>query len=216
MIKPMHVATRSWLGLLCCCAVASRADAAIYAFTDAAGGTHYSNVPSDPRYTLLLADPEPASSAATGGGWRARAATYAELIDATAQHLAVQPALLRAVIATESAFEPQAVSRKGAQGLMQLLPATARRYGVHSPFDPAENIAGGARYLRDLLRRYGNDLKLALAAYNAGEDAVDRYGGRIPPFPETQQYVPTVLKWYQRFRAEAAVDGYSATLPPPT
>lgn len=162
----------------------------------------------------MLADPLPVSTAPTAGGWRARAETYAQLIDATAQHVAVHPALLRAVIAAESAFDPQAVSAKGAQGLMQLRPATAHRYGVTRPFDPAENVRGGARYLHDLLKRYRNDLELALAAYNAGENAVDRYGGRIPPYPETQQYVPTVLRWYRQFRAEAGDSAAGPALPP--
>jgi soluble lytic murein transglycosylase-like protein len=82
-----------------------------------------------------------------------------------------------------------------------LRPATAERYGVRRPFDPADNLRGGARYLSDLLRRYDNDLKLALAAYNAGEDAVERYGRSIPPFPETRAYVPAVLSLYRRFLA---------------
>lgn len=95
-----------------------------------------------------------------------------------------------------------AVSPKGAQGLMQLLPSTMRRYRVDRPFDPRENLRGGASYIKDLLQRYSNDMELALAAYNAGEDAVNRYGKRIPPFAETQAYVPAVLKFYHRFQSE--------------
>jgi soluble lytic murein transglycosylase-like protein len=186
--------------LLITAAAAARAD--IYAFTDTAGVTHYSNVPVDPRYQRVMAEPpSDALVAAPLGEWRSRAAAYSEMIDEAARRAEVSPALLRAVIAVESAFDPRAVSPKGAQGLMQLRPATARRYGVHRPFDPRDNLRGGASYIRDLLKRYGNDLELALAAYNAGEDAVERHGRTIPPFPETQAYVPAVLKYYRRFLA---------------
>ena len=180
------------------------AHADIYAFTDGAGVIHYSNVPTDSRYERLIADP-PAprgSSTPPGAELRAKAAALADLIDEAARHAEVSPALLRAVIAVESAFDPRAVSPKGAQGLMQLRPATARRYGVSHPFDPRDNLRGGASYIRDLLKRYGNDIELALAAYNAGEDAVDRHGRTIPPFPETQAYVPAVLRFYRRFLAD--------------
>ncbi len=183
------------------------AQADIFAFTDAAGVTHYSNVPVDGRYALLLRDPEPAPEAGTlgpAGTVQQRAAAMAPLIERAAREAAVQPALLRAVIAIESAFNPRAVSRAGAQGLMQLHPNTARRYGVAHPFDPAENLAGGARYLSDLIRRYDNNLELALAAYNAGEESVDRYGRRIPPFRETQHYVPAVLKLYRELLSRSA------------
>ena len=180
------------------------AHADIYAFTDGAGVIHYSNVPADSRYERLIAEPPPpeATSTPRGAELRAKAAVFSDLIDEAARHAEVSPALLRAVIAVESAFDPRAVSSKGAQGLMQLRPATAHRYGVHRPFDPRDNLRGGASYIRDLLKRYGNDLELALAAYNAGEDAVDRHGRTIPPFPETQAYVPAVLRFYRRFLAD--------------
>jgi soluble lytic murein transglycosylase-like protein len=186
---------------LCVVATGFQARADIYAYTDAQGSAHYSNVPNDPRFTLLLkSPPEPAAAPAAAVSipqrWRERAASYQGLIDRTAKRMALQPALLKAVIAVESAFNPRAVSRAGAQGLMQLLPVTARRYGVGNAFDPEQNVLAGAQYLRDLLRRYNNNLELALAAYNAGEDAVDRYGQQIPPFRETQGYVPAVLRLY--------------------
>ncbi len=113
---------------------------------------------------------------------------YAALILAAAQKYGLDEKLLARVIAVESNFNPEAVSRKRALGLMQLLPETASRYSVSNVFDPAENIEGGARYLRDLLDRYHGNLKLALAAYNAGPETVERYGG-LPPFAETQNYV---------------------------
>jgi soluble lytic murein transglycosylase-like protein len=193
----------------------------IYSYFDAAGGVHYSNVPVDPRYRRLLAEPpDPAHRPQVLGlarnEVRRRAALYSALIDDVARRAQLQPALLCAVIAIESAFDPRAVSRKGAQGLMQLRPATAKRYGVQRPFDPAENVRGGAGYLKDLLKRYGNDLELALAAYNAGEDAVDRHGRTIPPFAETQAYVPAVLTLYRELSGSMGLNPYQKTLLPST
>ena len=121
----------------------------------------------------------------------APAGPYAALIRAAAEKDGVSEKLITHVIAVESNFNPRAVSRKRAQGLMQLLPETAARYFVANVFDPAQNIDGGTRYLKDLLQLYRGDLKLALAAYNAGPDMVERYGG-IPPFPETQNYVKRI------------------------
>jgi soluble lytic murein transglycosylase-like protein len=100
------------------------------------------------------------------------------------------------VIGVESAYDARAVSKRGAAGLMQLMPPTAARFGVTDPFDPVQNIRGGTQYLQELLRRFGNDVELALAAYNAGEAAVERYGRKVPPYPETIAYVPRVLRAY--------------------
>jgi len=121
-------------------------------------------------------------------------------IDAIARRHGVDPLLVRAVIRVESNFDPRAVSPKGAAGLMQLMPATATRYGVENRFDPAQNIDGGVRYLRDLMAMFDGNLSLALAAYNAGKGAVLKYGRRIPPYPETQQYVVWVRSFYDQFR----------------
>ncbi len=183
-------------GLAPACACAD-----VFSFTDERGVTHFSNVPDDARFQLLLAAPPDASPA--GGGphgidWLARAAHYDALIAGAAKSATIQAALLRAVIVVESGFNPRAVSKRGAVGLMQLLPATARRYGVKNPFDPEQNVRAGARYLSDLLTRFDSNLELALAAYNAGEAAVERYGRRIPPYPETMHYVPSVIGVYQR------------------
>lgn len=125
-----------------------------------------------------------------------RRARYEHLITSNARRYRLSPALLHAVIRAESAYNHRAVSHAGAQGLMQLMPATARRYGVRDSFDPAQNIRGGAAYLRDLLDMFDQDVKLALAGYNAGEGAVMKYGRSIPPYKETQSYVRKVLRYY--------------------
>lgn len=121
------------------------------------------------------------------------------ILDA-AQRNGLNSALLRSVIRAESNFDPNATSSKGAVGLMQLMPGTARMYGVRDSTDPEDNIHGGARFLADLLQRFDNDLELSLAAYNAGPTAVVKHGRAIPPYPETQQYVARVLRYYREYR----------------
>lgn len=121
---------------------------------------------------------------------------FAPFVKAAAEMYDIDPDLLDAVIRVESAYNPEAVSVKGAVGLMQLMPATAKRYGVKNRKDPADNINGGAYYLSDLLKLFKSDLTLALAAYNAGEHAVIKYGNQIPPFRETQNYVARIMKFY--------------------
>ncbi|BAU50046.1 hypothetical protein SVA_3510 [Sulfurifustis variabilis] len=130
----------------------------------------------------------------------ARGERYRALVEQAAREYTLDSALLHAVIATESAYDPRAVSPKGAVGLMQLMPETARRYGVSDAFDPGENVRAGARYLRDLLARFDNDVALSLAAYNAGERAVIDRGYRIPPYKETLRYVPAVLARYREIK----------------
>lgn len=123
---------------------------------------------------------------------RGNAAPYANLINQQANRFGVDADLVQSVVRAESGFNPQAVSKSGAQGLMQLMPATAKGLGVTNPFDPAQNIAGGTQYLSQLLKRFEGNKTLAVAAYNAGPNAVSRYGG-VPPFAETQNYVQKVL-----------------------
>jgi soluble lytic murein transglycosylase-like protein len=123
---------------------------------------------------------------------------FDEIIRAAADRYGVDPDLIHSVIAVESNFNPKAVSRRNARGLMQLLPNTAARLGVKNIFDPKENVDGGTRYLRDMLARYNNDVALALAAYNAGPESVEKYGKRIPPYPETRQYIDRIARTYAK------------------
>jgi soluble lytic murein transglycosylase-like protein len=124
---------------------------------------------------------------------------YDRMVNRIARTYGVESALLHAVISVESRYRPAAISRAGAIGLMQLMPKTAKRYGVDNPLDPTQNVRGGARYLRYLLKKYHNDRNLALAAYNAGEASVAKYGNQIPPYPETTDYVPRVMEYYRRY-----------------
>jgi soluble lytic murein transglycosylase-like protein len=124
---------------------------------------------------------------------------YDRMVNRIARIYGVESALLHAVISVESRYRPAAISRAGAIGLMQLMPETAKRYGVVDPLDPMQNVRGGARYLRYLLKKYHNDRNLALAAYNAGEASVAKYGNQIPPYPETTDYVPRVMEYYRRY-----------------
>jgi soluble lytic murein transglycosylase-like protein len=184
----------------------ARAD--IYAYTSPDGTIHFSNVPDDPHYKLVVRTPvEPTASPGSANAaarWLAHSADYDAAIQRAAFASEVHPALLRAVIVVESGFNPRAISRRGAIGLMQLLPGTARRYGAFNAFDPEQNIHAGARYLAALITRFGGDnLELVLAAYNAGEAAVEKYGRQIPPYRETQLYVPNVLKMYRALLDQA-------------
>jgi soluble lytic murein transglycosylase-like protein len=180
-----------------------RAD--VFSYTDAHGVAHFSNVPADARYRLLISSPVSSGPRAQGGksvDWLAKSAIYDSMIETAAFANTLNPALIRAMIVVESGFNPRAVSKRGAVGLMQLRPETARRYGVANIYDPGENIRAGTHYLSDLMALYGSDTELALAAYNAGEAAVARYGGHIPPFKETLEYVPSVLKIFRALRAQ--------------
>ena len=164
--------------------------------------------PLDGRYKLYKKDRVQQGSIRPvqiyGSVTRAR---YSSQVLAAAQETKVDPALIHAVISVESGYNPSARSHAGAVGLMQLMPQTAKRYGVTDRLDPAQNIRGGARYLRDLKTMFNNNLHLVIAAYNAGEEAVMKYGNRIPPYRETIAYVPKVLGHYRKlqYRVDAPI-----------
>jgi soluble lytic murein transglycosylase-like protein len=180
-------------------ASAAGASSKIYLYIDEEGVRHYTDTPDSNRYRLLVLRPQ--DRTVSGDRYDARLLARATQFDAIIEHAAsasgVESNLLRAVIVVESGFNVRAMSKRGAVGLMQLMPETAARFGISDSFDARQNVSAGARYLKFLLDRFGQNLSLALAAYNAGEDAVDRNGGQIPPFTETMAYVPRVLKIYR-------------------
>lgn len=156
------------------------------------GRLYFTNIMDPPSHTAR----RPTSPMPAATSHAAPAGRLLALMHRLAQQHRVDPRLLQAIIRVESNFNPYAVSPAGAQGLMQLMPATAARYQVDKPFDPQANMEGGIRYLKDLLGIFAGELRYVLAAYNAGEDAVYKYGG-IPPYPETQRYVERVLALYR-------------------
>jgi soluble lytic murein transglycosylase-like protein len=205
---------------------APSAHADVYTFVEDDGTVRLSNVPDDARYKLYLREPNDyklkdnrvniklrnADQYRLNGADNADAKPtglnkqpFQAAVLAAAKLNNLSPALVHAVIAAESNHNPAAISPRGAIGLMQLMPATALRYGVKAKElkQPVSNIRAGARYLADLLSMFGGDLRLALAGYNAGEGAVQRYGNRIPPYAETQAYVPRVLAFYKQFGGES-------------
>jgi soluble lytic murein transglycosylase-like protein len=181
----------------------SGARADIYGFTDENGVKHFTNMPSlDKRYKFIRREggaPPPLAAAHLPS--EADILKYSGIIDIASRSYGVDQSLVHAVIQAESGYNPVAVSRKGATGLMQLMPDTAKRYGVGNALDPVQNIHGGVKYLKDLLAMFNGNVQLALAGYNAGENAVIRAGNRIPPYPETVAYVPKVLDFYRRHAA---------------
>ena len=183
---------------VCAAAICSAAPP-IYKYVDAEGVAHFTDKPDSRRYELVKLTPRGLTRSGDHYDPRllARAAQYDAIIEAEAKSAGVEPNLLRAVIVVESGFNSRAVSKCGAVGLMQLMPATATRFGVSNPYDARQNVRGGALYLAFLINRFRQNVRLALAAFNAGEDAVDRSSGQIPPFIETLEYVPKVLKIYQ-------------------
>ncbi len=172
----------------------------IYKYVDRRGVTHFADRPLHSGFKLYMHSNGTHAAPTRPYSGRVNHRAYDAMVAETARTYDLDAALLHAVITAESDYDPYAVSRSGAVGLMQLMPATARRYGVANRADPRSNLNGGARYLRDLIKLFGNDLRLVLAAYNAGENAVMRYGNAIPPYDETQQYVSKVLRLYRQLR----------------
>ena len=187
-------------------ALAPSVKADIYTYTDANGIVHFSNVRVNKNDKIVVAmqrdesRPEMPRSQIQQIN-QAGKNRFAPLVEEAARTYQVDAALLHAVISAESGYNPAAVSHKGAIGLMQLMPETARRYGVENSLDPAQNIRGGTKYLSYLLQLFDNNLELAVAAYNAGKNAVIRHGYSIPPYRETLGYVPNVLKLQKKFRS---------------
>jgi soluble lytic murein transglycosylase-like protein len=173
------------------------ASADFYMYRDKGGVLRFTNAPSQPEYRFFMAE-VPHLLRLKGFADPARAKRYDPLIAAAAERYKVDMSLIKAVIRAESGFSAHATSPKGAQGLMQLMPATARLHGVLSVYDPEDNVEGGVRHLRLLLDRYGGNVRLALAAYNAGAGAVDKYGG-VPPYPETWQYLNRVMQFRDHY-----------------
>ena len=192
--------------LLCAGSLSGPACADIYMFVASDGAVSYSDRREHPGYVLLVKESVPAAAESPGDGppsplsVRAAERQFAPLIATVARAHGVEPELLQALVKVESGFNPRARSPKGAVGLGQLMPETAARFGVQDRFDPAQNLGGAAQYLRYLLTLFNGDTRLALAAYNAGENAVIRHGRRIPPYAETRRYVPAVLADYAQRR----------------
>jgi len=167
------------------------ADADVYRFRDKDGVWHFTNIRSDPRYRLYIKE--------GGSKGKQYIINYDEIIHGAAEQFGVEAHLIKAVIMAESSFDPNAISKSGAQGLMQLMPATADDMRVNSPFDPEENILGGTRYLSLLLKQFKQDKKLAVAAYNVGAKIVANHGS-VPPIPQTRHFVEKVMRYYMELR----------------
>lgn len=205
LILLFTLAVATWVG-------GASAQTNIYVYRDANGVLNFTNIPSHDRGETLV---EIRKYRSSGAPRNARANYRADrpaplrplvapaqveaIMDRAAADYQVDKALVKAIIHAESAFNPGAVSAKGASGLMQLMPGTAERYGVRNVFDPTQNVTGGVRYMRELLEMFKFDMRLALAAYNAGENAVLRHGG-IPPYPETENYVSKVMRLHALYR----------------
>lgn len=185
--------------------VVADADADVYESVASDGSLVYSNHPLDASSSLVQrSDPK---AAMPRPSLRPVDPALRALIDAAAKRHSLSPDLITAVIAVESNFDPRARSRRGARGLMQIMPATAARYRVSDSYDPQQNIDAGSRYLKELLRLHGGNLAVALAAYNSGPAAVARHGTRIPPYPETMLYVSAVLARMSRSAASHSSNG---------
>ena len=199
-------------------AVAATNENNVWSYEDNDGVSHFSNVPDGSPYRLYLKDPgryhlksDRPEDRSAGRTVSSRTVLmdqnklpFADMVNTAAAEQKIDPALLHAIIHVESRHNPSAVSTKGAIGLMQVLPETAKRMGIDSISTPQGNISAGARYMHFLLDIFGKDVELALAAYNAGENAVIRHGNQIPPYPETQAYVPAVIAAYDQLRKQRA------------
>lgn len=175
------------------------AGADIYRFVDGEGVVHFSNVPPDGKYQLYLREGPKATAPRRSPGYEVEG-WMADYVNRYCRANRLSPALVHAIIKAESDGQRKAVSRKGAKGVMQLMPFTSQRMNVNDPFDPIENIEGGIRYIKELLATFNGDVTSAVAAYNAGPAAVKKYGG-VPPYKETRVYVQRVLNLYRQYSA---------------
>lgn len=180
-------------------------EADVYKFKDAEGRTLLTNIPSKgkgmklvKRFHFSYGKPQSGGGAPVLKVLKERIRKYKPFILQAAKDTGLDEDFIHAIILAESAYKPRAISPKGAMGLMQLMPATAERFGVTDAFDPEQNIRGGTTYLKILMKRFDNDLELAAAAYNAGEGAVEKYGRSIPPYRETQLYVKKVKDFMEQ------------------
>jgi len=198
--------TTAGLLLACLFLMTGSALADVYKYRDYDGHMYLTDQPMRGTYKLVKryrfkSQKRPVSGSNALAAMAERRAQLEPLIDTAARASGLRPELVHAVVRAESAYRADALSSKGARGLMQLMPETAQRFGVTDLNDPRQNLHGGARYLSTLVKMFDSDLRLALAAYNAGENAVIRNGNRIPPYPETRQYVQKVLGFYRKNRA---------------
>jgi len=192
MLRPRKLLISVGLALSCWLGANTPAQAQIYSWHDANGHLVLSNRPHEGATVRTYAVPASDRLRTTRGVSSDRGRLFDDLIVEHARQNGVRADLVRAVVQVESAFNPSARSPKGALGLMQLMPATIQQFGVRNAFDPADNVRAGVAYLRQLLDRYDNDEELALAAYNAGPGAVDKYGNAVPPYRETRNYVAQI------------------------
>ena len=196
---------RILLVLILTAGLVTPAGADIYKYVDKYGRVTLTDKPKSDKYKRLVK---------TWKGWQEAKSQialrdmkknkrkYTSTINWFADHYHLPKSLIHAVVTAESAYDPNAISKAGAVGLMQLMPETARRYGVKNRRNPSDNLSGGTRYLRDLLIMFNNDLALALAAFNAGEGAVKDNGNRIPPYEETREYVRKVISYYRKYQTQ--------------
>lgn len=191
MSLPTLILSASIIGGLCFMFPFKATNGDIYRFKDKNGVWHFTNIPSDPRYRLYIKTLRLKP--------KQYIIKYDKIIDKASKQFDVDPCLIKAIIKAESSFEPNAISVSGAKGLMQLMPTTARDMQVNNAFNPEENILAGTKYLSLLLKKFKQNTRLAVAAYNVGATTVANYNS-VPPIPQTRQFVERVMKYYTEFR----------------